>query len=90
MYDPALRRAVLARLVRWRRLPEGDLVGMLSPLERLGYRAEVLHDLQWQGFVEIATIGDEPVVSLTDAGERWYAESAQTTPSAPSGAPTSG
>jgi len=41
MYDPAVQRAVLEKLARWRQLPEGDLIAMLSPVERLRFRAVV-------------------------------------------------
>ena len=40
MYDPAVQRAVLEKLARWRQLPEGDLISMLSPVERLRYRPD--------------------------------------------------
>jgi len=42
MYDPAVQRAVLEKLARWRHLPEGDLIAMLSPVERLRFRPEAL------------------------------------------------
>ena len=32
MYDPTVQRAVLEKLARWRQLPEGDLLAMLSPV----------------------------------------------------------
>ena len=71
MYDPAVQRAVLERLVRWRRLPEGDLIAMLSPVERLRFRPEALDDLEWDGLIEARLSGDERVVSITAAGEAW-------------------
>jgi hypothetical protein len=71
MYDPAVQRAVLEKLARWRRLPEGDLIGMLSPVERLRYRPEALQDLEWDGLIVARQAGDERMVSLTEAGEAW-------------------
>ena len=71
MYDPAVQRAVLERLARWRHLPEGDLIAMLSPVERLRFRPEALDDLEWDGLIEAHLAGDERVVSITAAGEAW-------------------
>ncbi len=71
MYDPAVQRAVLERLARWRHLPEGDLIGMLSPVERLRYRPEALDDLEWDGFIVARVAGDERMVSITESGEAW-------------------
>jgi hypothetical protein len=71
MYDPAVQRALLERLARWRTLPEGDLIGMLSPVERLRYRSEALDDLEWDGLVVARPAGDERVVAITEAGEAW-------------------
>ena len=71
MYDPAVQRAVLEKLVRWRRLPEGDLIAMLSPVERLRFRPEALDDLEWDGLIEASLAGDERMVSITAAGEAW-------------------
>ena len=71
MYDPAIQRAVLEKLARWRQLPEGDLIGMLSPVERLRYRPEALDDLEWDGLIEARVSGDERMVSITEAGEAW-------------------
>lgn len=71
MYDPAVQRAVLEKLARWRRLPEGDLIGMLSPVERLRFRPEALDDLEWDGLIEAHLSGDERVVSITEAGDAW-------------------
>ena len=71
MYDPAIQRAVLEKLARWRRLPEGDLIGMLSAVERLRYRPEALHDLEWDGLIVAREAGDERMVSITEAGEAW-------------------
>ena len=71
MYDPAVQRALLERLARWRELPEGDLIGMLSPVERLRYRPEALDDLEWDGLVVARPAGDERVVAITEAGEAW-------------------
>lgn len=71
MYDPAVQNALMAALARFKRLPEGDLLGMLSPVDRLRYRPEALRDLEWEGLVSVTPSGDEPVVALTDAGEAW-------------------
>jgi hypothetical protein len=71
MYHPAVQRALLETLARWRRLPEGDLIRMLSPVERLRYRDEALEDLEWEGLVVIRSSGDEPVVEITPAGDAW-------------------
>jgi len=71
MYDPAVQRALLAKLAQWRQLPEGDLIAMLSPVERLRYRPEALDDLEWDGLVTARTAGDERVVSITEAGDAW-------------------
>jgi hypothetical protein len=71
MYDPAVQRAVLEKLARWRRLPEGDLIAMLSPVERLRYRPEALEDLEWDGLIVVELSGDERVVSITEAGDGW-------------------
>src|SRR5262249_59736011 len=69
MYDPAVQRALLEKLARWRHLPEGDLIGMLSPVERLRFRPEALGDLEWDGLIEAHLAGDERMVSITEAGE---------------------
>ena len=71
MYDPAVQRAVLEKLARWRHLPVGDLIAMLSPVERLRFRPEALDDLVWDGFIVAREAGDERVVSITEAGEDW-------------------
>ncbi|HEY3063615.1 MAG TPA: hypothetical protein VGL99_31975 [Chloroflexota bacterium] len=71
MYDPAVQRALLEKLAQWRQLPEGDLIAMLSPVERLRYRPEALDDLEWDGLVTARAAGDERVVSITEAGEAW-------------------
>ncbi len=74
MYDPGVQRAILEKLARWRRLPQGDLLDMLGPEDRLRYRPEALQDLQWEGLVDIATVGDEPVVSITPSGDAWLGQ----------------
>ncbi|MBV9324637.1 MAG: hypothetical protein JO352_12710 [Chloroflexi bacterium] len=71
MYDPAIQRAVLEKLAHWRQLPEGDLIGMLSPVERLRFRPEALEDLEWDGLIVAHTTGDERMVSITEAGDAW-------------------
>jgi hypothetical protein len=77
MYDPAVQRALLEKLVRWRQLPEGDLIGMLSPVERLRYRREALDDLEWDGLVAAHQAGDERVVRITEQGEAWLRQNGQ-------------
>lgn len=74
MYDPAIQRVILSKLARWRRLPQGDLLGMLGPVDRLRFRSEALDDLVWQGLVTSEVVGDEPVLSITPEGESWLAE----------------
>ncbi len=71
MYDPAIQRAVLEKLARWRQLPEGDLIAMLSAVERLRFRPEALRDLEFDGLIEAHAAGDERMVSITPAGEAW-------------------
>jgi hypothetical protein len=71
MYDPAVQRSLLEKLARWGYLPEGDLIGMLSAVERLRYRPEALDDLEWDGLIKARHSGDERVVSITEAGEVW-------------------
>ena len=71
MYDPAVQRAVLEKLARWRYLPEGDLIGMLSAVERLRFRPEAVADLEWDGLVVVRQSGDERMLSITEAGEAW-------------------
>lgn len=62
---------MLEKLARWRHLPEGDLIGMLSAVERLRFRPEALDDLEWDGLIVARLAGDERVVSITEAGEAW-------------------
>ena len=73
MYDPSLQRVLLEKLARWRRLPEGDLLEMLSPEERLRYRSEALRDLEWEGLITVTPAGDEPMIAITEAGDAWLA-----------------
>ena len=73
MYDPSLQRVLLEKLARWRRLPEGDLLEMLGPEERLRYRSEALRDLEWEGLITVTPAGDEPVIAITEAGDAWLA-----------------
>jgi len=77
MYDPAVQRAVLEKLARWRQLPEGDLIGMLGAVERLRYRREALDDLEWDGLIAARDAGDERVFSITEAGEAWLSQHSQ-------------
>jgi hypothetical protein len=71
MYDPAVQRALMEKLGHWRRLPEGDLLEMLAPVHRLRYRSEALTDLVMDGLVTVTTVGDEPIVEITPAGDAW-------------------
>jgi hypothetical protein len=78
MYDPAIQRAVLEKLARWRQLPESDLIGMLGPVERLSYRPAALDDLEWDGLIVARDAGDERMLSITEAGEAWLSRAQQT------------
>ena len=49
-------------------MPEGDLIAMLTAVERLRYRTEALDDLEWDGLVVTRQTGDERVVSITEGG----------------------
>lgn len=75
MYDPALRGAVLRLLEKWKRLPEGDLFQLLAPEDRLRFRDDVIEDLVWQGLLLSEQRGDERVLTISEAGERWVQES---------------
>ena len=68
MYDPAVQTALLRALARWKRLPEEDLFGMLSPVDRLRFRMDALRDLEADGLVQRAVIGDEAVITITERG----------------------
>jgi len=85
MYDPAVQRAVLDKLARWGRLPEGDLIAMLSPIERLRYRPAALDDLEWDGLIEAPRVGDERMVSITAAGQAWLRQTSPGVRPAPNG-----
>lgn len=74
MYDPSLPRVVLAKVARWGRLPQSDLLSVLSAEERLRFRDQVLEDLAAQGLIATRMVGDESVVSITEAGRRWLAD----------------
>lgn len=71
MYHPRVQRSILLLLARWRRLPESDVLRLLSPTDRLQYRPEALNDLVGDGLVATSTVGDERVMAITEAGERW-------------------
>ena len=73
MYDPSVQRALMTKLARWRSLPQGDLLDMLSPVDRLRYRSDALRDLEADRLVSIVMRGDEPVVTITEAGDAWLA-----------------
>jgi len=80
MYDPAVQRAVLEKLARWRHLPESDLIGMLGPVERLSYRRAALDDLEWDGLIVARDAGDERMLSITEAGDAWLRRADQNWP----------
>jgi hypothetical protein len=86
MYDPGVQRALLERLARWRHLPEGDLIGMLSAADRLRYRPEALADLEWDGLVVARQAGDERMLSITEAGDAWLRQCPPPQPPPPEGA----
>ena len=71
-----MQRAVLEKLARWRHLPEGDLIAMLSPVDRLRFRPEALDDLEWEGLIVADMVGDERMVSITEAGDAWLRQRA--------------
>ena len=71
MYDPSLQPVVLTKLARWKRLTESDLQSMLRPEERLRLRGDLLKDLEWEGLLTIETVGDEPVLGITERGRQW-------------------
>jgi len=71
-----VQRAVLEKLARWRHLPEGDLIAMLSPVDRLRFRPEALSDLEWDGLIVARQVGDERMVSITEAGDAWLRQRA--------------
>ncbi len=71
-----MQRAVLEKLARWRHLPEGDLIAMLSAVDRLRFRPEALDDLDWDGLIVADRVGDERMVSITEAGDAWLRQRA--------------
>jgi len=74
MYDPSLQPVVLAKLAKWGRLTESDLDAMLRPEDRLRLRDDLLRDMAWDGLVTVETVGDEPVITITDKGRAWLQE----------------
>ena len=73
MYDPGLQPIVLGKLAKWGRLTESDLDAMLRPEDRLRLREDLLADMAWDGLVTVQTIGDEPVITITEKGREWLA-----------------
>jgi hypothetical protein len=73
MYDPGLQPIVLGKLAKWGRLTESDLDAMLRPEDRLRLREDLLADMVWDGLVTVQTVGDEPVISITEKGREWLA-----------------
>jgi DNA-binding PadR family transcriptional regulator len=49
---------------------------MLSPVDRLRFRPEALDDLEWDGLIAADKVGDERMLSITDAGEAWLRQRA--------------
>lgn len=74
MIDPTLQRVVLRKLARWRRITASDLHALLNAEERLIFREHMLKDLEAQDLIHIRTIGDEEVLSMSEAGARWLAK----------------
>lgn len=62
------------KLARWRRITLSDLQAMLAPEERLQFRRQFVDELQAEGLLQVGRVGDEEVLSMTDAGARWVAE----------------
>jgi len=71
MYDPSLQPVVLSKLAKWGRLTESDLDAMLRPEDRLRLRDDLLQDMAWDGLVTVETVGDEPVIAITEKGRQW-------------------
>jgi hypothetical protein len=71
MYDPALQPIVLAKLAKWDRLTESDLNTMLRPEDRLRLRLDMLADMAHHGLITMRTVGDEPVLTITEKGREW-------------------
>ncbi|MBI4494547.1 MAG: hypothetical protein HY690_17345 [Chloroflexi bacterium] len=71
MYDPLLQTLMLQKLARWRRLTLGDLLSMLAPEQCLRFRPQVLQDLESAHLIAVQVVGDEAVLTITEAGERW-------------------
>lgn len=70
MYDPSLEPIVLAKLAKWGRLTVSDLETMLTPVQRVKLRDDLLKDLEWEGLLTIRVVGDEPVISITERGRQ--------------------
>ena len=75
--DVLVQRALLEKLARWRHLPEGDLITMLGPVERLRFRPETLAEMEWSGLVSTRQSADERIVSITEAGDAWLHQAGQ-------------
>ena len=60
--------AVLRELLTWKQLPESDLARMVA-----GYFliTDDFRDMEDQGLVTMAFVGDEYVVSITTLGRLW-------------------
>ncbi len=76
MYDPSLQPLVLEKLAKWGRLTRSDLHAMLTPLERIKAREDLIKDLEWDGLLVIQVVGDEAVYSITERGREWLHEHA--------------
>ena len=44
---------------------------MLRPEDRLRLRDDLLQDMAWDGLVTVETVGDEPVIAITERGRQW-------------------
>jgi hypothetical protein len=69
--DPRMRRSILERLARWRRVTMSDLQALLPVEERLRFQEQVVEELRSEGLIDMRDVGDEAVLSLTDAGVQW-------------------
>jgi hypothetical protein len=74
MYDPSLQPVVLDKLAKWGRLTESDRQAMLTPLDRVKLRDDLIKDLEWDGLLTIQAVGDERVFSITERGRQWLRE----------------
>lgn len=84
--DSAMRVAVLDKLAQWGPLPESDVSRMLQAYHLI---TDDFRDMEAEGLIEMAFIGDEYVLSVAQLG-RLYLEQespATTEPAAPAAPP---